>query len=1683
MIRPVRLLMTWLAAFAAAWLFMAAGATAQPIRNTAQLDVMLGGVNRSVSSNTVTADRILAPSPAQVTLLRSSEGGSALAAGDGWCRDAAGAFLPIARGVQGTMQVAEAGVYRAGEDIAIRLVDPNRNNDSQTRETVELTVTSGTGDEERLRLLETAPDTGVFVATIASVPAPPAATKFDCRLTVAAGTMITVRYADLFYPGDTATAYAIVDPVEFVFDSRTGEPLNGATVTIIDLATGRPATVFGDDGRSAFPATLVSGAVATDASGRTYTFPTGGFRFPSVPPGSYRFEVTPPVGYIGPSQVPAADLVRLPNPLGASYTIEPGGSFGQPFVVNGATLFRIDIPLDRQRLPLLVTKAASVREASAGDFIQYRVTVQNLNAQAAVSATALLDTMAGGLRYQSGSLRVGGRKVADPAVDASGSGLRIELGTVPGATTLDVTYVVQVTPAARVGDALNRVRAIAGGTPASNEARAAVRINPLLNTDAATIIGRVLNSRCDAPADEAAAAGVAGVRLLMEDGTFTLSDADGLFHFEGVRPGVHVVQLDLASVPDGWEAVDCARNTRSAGRAFSQFVDVRGGALWRTDFHLRRKPDASPVTEPAAQATAAVVAATDGEAPDWFAGQSAGNAFLFPGTGHNPRSPATRVVVKHLPGTTVRLSVNGEAAPALAFDGARDNADATLQVSQWRGLALKEGANQLSAEIVRDSAVLETLRTSVHYANLVARAELVPGRSRMVADGRTRPVLAIRLTDRHGKPVRDGVTGGFALSSPYRMAEDIDLQQARQLTGGESARPAYRVTGDEGIALVELAPTTQAGSIELAFTHEVDRRRIDETVKGWLQPGDQPWVVVGLAAGTLGYEALNDHVEALERPDADKTIRDGQVSLYAKGRVLGRWLLTVAYDSDKETGRDARRPLGGVIDPQRYYDIYGDGTEQAYDAASGSKIYLRLERANFMALFGDYETGLTDTELTRYSRSFTGARAEYDDGTLSAEAFAAETAFRYARDEIQGSGLSSLYRLTRRNIVLNSDKVRIETRDRFRSKRILDSRPLVRHIDYDIDYAAGTLRFRAPVPSRDGDFNPVFIVADYETQGVGSKTLNAGGRVAARLSDGRIEAGASAIHEEDLSATTDLGGVDVTVKLRRDTELRVEAAHSRTRAGGETRDGSAYLAEVEHRGGRVDALAYYRQQDTDFGVGQLYLSESGSRKYGVDAQLRVTDAVSVSGAAWRQEALAGDATRTAGRVLAEYRRRSTALRAGYQFAQDDLADGRRLRSSQLLAGASHALFDDRLRVDLDTATGLGGSDSADFPDRYRLGLSFAVRPDVRLLAAHEISDGAGFDAATTSVGIDAAPWHGARLSSAVNQQATGENGARTYALYGLAQSFVIDPRWSVDLSIDGSRTLAGEIRRDTLVTPAFPPASGGQLDTNGTFTDDFWAVSAGATYRGPALSWNGRAEYRAGDLRNQFGVQTAVLRQTRGGISMAALAQFNRVDEADGTSATLGVLNGSLAWRPLGSRWSALDKLELRWDEVENGTGTTDGLLGANGPAVVGDARSRRIVNNLAVNLHDQRGGDAERAQLSLYWGAKYVFDSFDGDEFAGLTQVVGTEARWDITPKVDFSLNAAVRHSAASGTVNWLVGPSVGVSPAENLWLSVGYNVTGFDDRDFDDARYTRRGAFVKLRFKFDQDTPAALFGRGARK
>jgi len=495
----------------------------------------------------------------------------------------AGSTTPI--DLSNPVPLLPATLFQEGDPIFIRVTDLDQNLDRTRRETVFATITDNTtGDIEVIRLTETGPDTGVFVGYVQSTAnsSPP----YGGTLTVAMKSNITASYTDIADSSDSCSCSALVDPSGIVFDSSSGTPLDNVQVTLYD-GNGKVATVIGDGGEN-FPNPVYTSTTTTttDKNGivRHYDFPPGGFRFPFVAPGvNYYIGIKPPTGYTAPSSLPYAKLRQL---WGTTYTIVNPGSRLEPFTINSGSAIHIDIPLDPPAGSLWLQKTVGNDTASIGDFLPYELDVTN-NTPTAQNVT-ITDTLPLGFRYRKGSTRFDGRVAPDPAISSGGRTLKFSAGSLEAGKMLSIRYVVEVAAGAMFGTATNQARANYGSGLTSNLAKASVQVKSDFLSTRSILMGQVIAGACGAP-DPDKLKGLEGVRIFMEDGTFVDTDKRGMFHFEGIKPGSHVVQLDLDSLPKNYQVVPCEENTRFAGSSYSQFVDVQGGSMWRVDFHVARQ--------------------------------------------------------------------------------------------------------------------------------------------------------------------------------------------------------------------------------------------------------------------------------------------------------------------------------------------------------------------------------------------------------------------------------------------------------------------------------------------------------------------------------------------------------------------------------------------------------------------------------------------------------------------------------------------------------------------------------------------------------------------------------------------------------------------------------------------------------------------------------------------------------------------------------------------------------------------------------------------------------------------------------------------------------------------------------------------------------------------------------------
>lgn len=1652
---------------------MGGAAQANTISNTATARWTQGGLDLAAQSNTVSFDVISAQSSGQasIAVLSSATGTSAAALAAGSC---GGHTLPIANvdaAALGGSEGSSLASISIGEPVIFRIVLPRDSLNPGAVDTITVTLASMSGDSETITVAESGADTGVFYGALPTSAIPPQPVTGDCRLSVSAGDKVTLDFHGA--TGSGLVAHTVVDvladPFGIVFDSEDGSPIDGARITLINVATGLPARVFADDGVTAWPSSVITGQDVTDGAGNVWPMQHGGYRFPLAALGTYRLKVEPPTPYTAPSKLTPRQFVELVRPDGGELAILPA-SFGDTLTLSTPEAIRVDIPVDRPAVSVMLAKVASRQIAQPGDAVLYTVTVRNTDGGRGKRGVVVTDRPSSALRLRQNTVRVDGAAAPEGTITtaADGQTLTITLGNIAAGASRVVTYAMTVRPDAAAGQALNRVEAIdARGLSAT--ASAAVRVERDNLTATMTLIGRVSLGDCTVTD---ARKGLAGVRVVLEDGSFAVTDAEGRYHFEGLAPGTHVVEAQDTTLPAGGRFADCARSTRSAGSATSRFITGQGGSLVTADF-AAVVPEASlvPVAPAQVEDTTGRIAA--GGETDWLALGDGPTDFLFPSIDHNPRAPTVRVVIRHRKGQSVDLRVDGKPVDKLAFDGARI-APSGYAVSVWRGIPLTGEDTVLDAQVRNaDGSVAQSLNRTVHFGATPSRVELVAEKSHLVGDGQTRPVVAVRVLDRSGHPVHAGISGPITLSAPYESAQALDAMQTRVLSGLDRAQPTWTVKGDDGIALIELVPTMVSGGLDLTFQftdHEVKRQQV---LEAWIVPGAQKWTLVGLAEGAIGAKSIADHMQ--RNGDFDSDLGDhARVALYAKGRILGKFLTTLAYDSAKQ--RDEQRLLGG-LDPQAYYTVFADGSDRRFDAASVNKLYLRIESDKVRALYGDFATGFNHSQLGRYERTLTGVKAQARVGQVRAEAFAAKVATSHRRDQIPGGGITGPYRLSSRAMVANSESVTIEVRDRFRSEIVISSQTLTRFVDYDIDLLSGTITFKQPVLSRSADLNPQTIVVDYEVDTLRGGELNAGVRAEWRNKDESLRIGGTAITDKGDGARTDLVAVDAKLLIGTTTELRTEAAVSHA-AGEDAR--TAWLIEAERHGEKLDLLAYVRSLDADFGLGQASTGELGRRKLGVDANYTISEAWSVGSTAWYDDSLTDTSHRDAVQLRTIWKMPSTEARLALSRYGEHRADGTGGATTLIEAGTTRRLFDNRLELNASAAVALGGSDESTYqPPRYRLGARYALTSDVRLITDYEVARGsiAAADGTTTAsdtrtlrAGLEVAPWTGARLVGTLGQQSISEQGKRAFAAYGLAQSLPIDAHLTLDASIDGNRVVGGRGFATTTSTATVGAS------TASTVTEDFTAYTFGATWREGRWTATARGELRDGDLARRRGVTVGVIRQLGEGTVIGGVGTWTNAEETTGATSEIANVALSLAHRPANDPLAFLAKIELRSDIVR------DGVAGSSSDTALvvdGDARQRRIVGSLSADWAPLgRDDDAlvQRTEIGFFAAARHNLDRYEGIDIEGTTLMGGLDLRFGLGERFELGGTATVRQGLSDGTSSFAFGPQLGVAPANNVFVVFGYNITGFRDRDFAAARSTAKGASVQIRMKFDSNSLAFL-------
>lgn len=553
------------------------------------------------------------------------------------------------------------------------------------------------------------------------------------------------------------------------------------------------------------------------------------------------------------------------------------------------------------------------------------------------------------------------------------------------------------------------------------------------------------------------------------------------------------------------------------------------------------------------------------------------------------------------------LGVKVPTTVTLASDGGLENpvkislgTNYTAFVERWQLLVLPEGGAIDSEPLFTTEGALAGRQTDIEWDGILASGKQIASGDKFE--------LALRVYDSAGNYDQSAsrtieirsATQEVNSSATVKAIEDISVKGLREETGEYSegfARQSVAVSG----STVVLRGTELSGvqSVEVngeEITVIADNQFVAEYI---LPPGDHDFeikakrksgeefsrkldvevkpgyfFIVGLADLTVGENEVSGSIEPLavdEHHYGNDIFVDGRLAFYLKGKVKGKYLITAQMDTGKEDVSELfddfhRKDANSVfrrIDPDQYYLVYGDDSTIVDDTDSQGKLYLRVDWDNSHALWGNFNTAFSGTELAAFNRSLYGAQfrhsslgmTELGDNKTEISAFMSEAQTVFRHNEFTGTG-GSLYYLRDQDIVLGSEKVWVEIR-RDGSEQVLQKIILERGRDYEIDEFQGRIILTRPLLSVSTQTGPsiirdepdisdnTYLVVDYEyvPDDFVSGDASAGLR-AKRWINNHVAIGGTWAHEDRESDDYDVKAFDVTVKKSDNTYVRLESAQS-----------------------------------------------------------------------------------------------------------------------------------------------------------------------------------------------------------------------------------------------------------------------------------------------------------------------------------------------------------------------------------------------------------------------------------------------------------------------------------------------------------------------------------------------------------
>jgi hypothetical protein len=1017
-------------------------------------------------------------------------------------------------------------------------------------------------------------------------------------------------------------------------------------------------------------------------------------------------------------------------------------------------------------------------------------------------------------------------------------------------------------------------------------------------------------------------------------------------------------------------------------------------------------------------------------------------------------------------------------------------------------------------------------RANAQVARLVVEVE----KNDMQADGVSPNRITIRALDAQGNPILNPIGKLFATIEVSGGRILVDGAKTDEFGPGrrdaDRVIPGTQVELKNGAVTVTLLAPIEPQDVRVRVTIG---SAVAQGIVSYL-PELREFVAAGLLEGIVASRSKSNISPTRIGDGFEKELRrwvnnssDGKRSFgvrsafFVKGKLQNEWLLTAAFDSDKDTqDRLFKDPRSDEM-----YPVYGDSALRGNEAKSADRVYLRLDKGKTYGLYGDFNTGDGFSQLTgggsvagiklrnlgAYSRSATGFKGHIEEAGYLGNAYYFRDNLKQVVEEYRGNGTSGPYYVTSRFGVQGSEKLEIITRDRNQLGVVINVLALVRFEDYSFEPFSGAILLKSPAPSLDANGNPRYLRITYEVEQGGPSFAAYGVDGQVKLGE-KWEIGGSLNRDENPLSPYTLMSVNTAVQLGANTRLVAEVAQSKstryllgagsttTPSGGvgelrSDRTGDALRLEIQHKKDALEASTWLMMSDPEFYNPSASVSE-GKSELGAKLGYQLSEGTQVYGEISRtqQKTAAADPVRDAMALGLKWKPSQTLdLDVSLRHTQEDAGlTGNSTISSNPLGGGGFF----GLGSGVNPATGISNITPALGPVNVVDRRSTSARLGANWTASERWTLGGELELGTDSqsrymVGaqyqlserskVFGRYEHQRGLTSSSALNPADKSNALTFGVESAyMQGGTLFSEYRMRDAISGATAANRDMQLATGVRNTWNVREGLAYTTNaemlkvfqGSVRDAF-AVGGGVDYRMNELTqFSGRLEWRrlfddktlVGDQsENQYLSTLSVARKMDRDWTFLA-RNYLLINSFDNGSRIQDRLQIGAAWRPVDhNRFNALGRYEYKTQKDTRAIATPE------------DAYRTHIISAHGA-YHPSRpwwlGGRI------AYKNSSGSFTNPDSsvvkDNFSAI--LVGGRVTYDISESWDISTMASVFQGLKGDKGRQFAsGAEVGYLLRQDLWLSAGFNWTGFSDHDLTSGEYTNRGAFIRLRFKFDEN------------